>query len=168
MAFVLAFIGTVCKIVRQAETECRVKTKRNKPRLAVTVDADVHAWIATVDLSAWTPAQVEYHRYLVIDAKLAEGPIVRASGDGHILQAAILRPLARAEGRVCPACKALRTMRAAACKAAGVAWSQDIMRHTYATMRLASEPAGMVALDMGTSEAMLLVCRNQNVHHSIH
>ena len=30
------------------------------------------------------------------------------------------------------------------------------MRHTYATMRLATEPAGMVALDMGTSEAMLL------------
>jgi integrase len=69
--------------------------------------------------------------------------------------AAILQPLARTEGRVCPACKALRTMRAAACKAAGVVWSQDVMRHTYATARLATETAGMVALDMGTSEAML-------------
>ena len=70
--------------------------------------------------------------------------------------AAILRPLARAEGRVCPSDKSLRLLRAEACKAAGVSWSQDIMRHTYATARLATEPAGMVALDMGTSEAMLL------------
>jgi integrase len=59
------------------------------------------------------------------------------------------------DGRVCPGVKALRRLRAAACKAAGVVWSQDVMRHTYATARLATETAGMVALDMGTSEAML-------------
>ena len=68
----------------------------------------------------------------------------------------ILRPVARDAGPIVLGERWLRIHRHLACKAAGVVWSQDVMRHTYATMRLAVEPAGMVALDMGTSEQMLM------------
>lgn len=35
-------------------------------------------------------------------------------------------------------------------------WPQDVLRHTYASMRLASgTPAAFVAAEMGTSERML-------------
>lgn len=50
----------------------------------------------------------------------------------------------------------LRRCRRRLAEDVGLVWSQDVLRHTYASMRLAAGATpGEVAAEMGTSERML-------------
>lgn len=51
----------------------------------------------------------------------------------------------------------LRRRRRELCEAAGIVWHQDVLRHTYASMRIAAgDSVNQVADDMGNSPKMLL------------
>lgn len=61
------------------------------------------------------------------------------------------------EGAVVSSHSTMRRARRAAAKAAGLEWGQDILRHTYASMRLAvGHDVGRVAREMGNSPQILL------------
>lgn len=63
---------------------------------------------------------------------------------------------ARTAGPVVSSHATLRRARRALCRAFALRWPQDVLRHTYASMRLAGgTPAAFVAAEMGTSERML-------------
>ena len=61
------------------------------------------------------------------------------------------------EGPACPCHSTLRRRRRDLCTATGIQWHQDVLRHTYASMRIAAgDSVNQVADDMGNSPKMLL------------
>lgn len=63
----------------------------------------------------------------------------------------------RPSGPIVSSHSTLRRSRRESSEAADVTWSQDVLRHTHASMRLAAgDDAGRVAADMGNSVGVLL------------
>lgn len=93
---------------------------------------------------------------IVVDASASKTRRRRVF-DLHPTAAAWLRTVARDSGPTAPPHSTLRRRRRELCEAIGMDWPQDVLRHTYASMRIGSgAPVDAVASEMGNSPKILL------------
>jgi integrase len=132
--------------------------------LLAAADARIVPWLAVQAFAGLRPGEAAALDWSAVDLPgravlvLPDTSKVRRARYVPICDrlAATLAPVARAEGRVVAGKTTREELKVQACRAAGVRWRQDVLRHTYATMRIAAGDApGTVAADMGTSESMI-------------
>jgi len=132
-------------------------------RVLTAADARIIPYLAISLLAGLRPGEVAQLDW--VDVDLAEGLILVQADTSKVRRsrfvevcprlAGLLEPLAAGSGPVCPPLVTLQRLRSRAVQ--GIGYSQDVMRHTFATLHLAAYRApGRTALEMGTSEGMLM------------
>lgn len=161
-------VANPCDRVERVTVEHTAPTILNAEsagRLLSVCPADLRPWVVTGLFCGLRPSEAERldwsavriaDRVLVVDAaasKVRRRRIVPLNDTATVW----LRLDARSEGPVSPPLSTLRRRRRDTAKASGISWTQDVLRHTYASMRMAAGAnAHELADEMGNSPRILL------------